>query len=128
MKALLDTHAFLWWNTDDPQLSARARAFIGDGRNEIYFSAASGWELAIKAARRRLKLPETPDRYVAERLRRHRFIPLAVELTHALHVYGLEQHHSDPFDRMLIAQSQLLALPLLTADRDIGLYDVEIIW
>ena len=57
MKALLDTHTFLWWNLDDPQLSATARAIIGDGKNEIFVSAASAWEIAIKYGKGRLALP-----------------------------------------------------------------------
>lgn len=128
MKALLDTHTFLWWNLDDPRLSSRAREVISDGRNEIYLSAASGWEIAIKAGKNRLTLPENPHQYVAQRMGRHRFIALPVELSHALHVFELPQLHSDPFDRLLIAQSQLEKMPLLTANPEIGRYAVEVIW
>lgn len=128
MNALLDTHVFLWWNMDDPQLSPTARAFIGDGQNEIYFSAASAWEIAIKFARERLALPQSPDRYVAERLSLHRFTPLPIQLSHALGVYTLPDIHRDPFDRLIIVQSQMEGLPLLTADADIARYDVEVIW
>lgn len=128
MKALLDTHTFLWWNLDDPQLSNKARDFIADGRNEIYLSAASAWEIAIKAAKQRLILPETPNHYVAERMRIHRFLSLPIELSHALHVFGLPQIHADPFDRLLIAQSQMENMPILTTDSEIAGYDVEVIW
>ncbi len=128
MRALLDTHTFLWWNLDHPQLSEEARQFIGNGGNEIYLSAASAWEIAIKAAIGRLTLPEAPDQYVANRMGRHRFIALPIELSHALHVYGLPQIHSDPFDRLLVAQSQLEQLPILTADDDIVRYEIEVIW
>lgn len=128
MNALLDTHTFLWWNLDDPRLSEEARHFIGHGGNEIYLSAASAWEIAIKAAIGRLTLPEAPDQYVANRMDRHRFTALPIELSHALHVYGLPQIHSDPFDRLLVAQSQLEQLPILTADDDIVRYEIEVIW
>lgn len=128
MKALLDTHTFLWWNMDAPQLSERARGFIGDGHNEIYFSAASAWEIAIKFAKGQLELPEPPDAYVASRLALHRFIPLPVQLSHALQVYKLPDIHQDPFDRLLVAQSQLEGLPLLSLDAEINQYDVTIIW
>ena len=128
MRALLDTHAFLWWTTDDPQLSAVARAFIGDGQNEIFFSAASAWEIAIKFAKGRLELPETPDEYVARRLAQHRFQALPIQLSHALRVAALPEIHTDPFDRLLVAQSQLESLPLLTADAEIARYEVERIW
>lgn len=128
MKALLDTHTFLWWNLNDPQLSETARAFISDGRNEIFLSAASAWELAIKYSKGRLELPETPEHYVAHRLTRHRFSALPIQLSHALQVYRLPDIHKDPFDRLLIAQSQLEGLPILSADSEVAQYDVEIIW
>jgi PIN domain nuclease of toxin-antitoxin system len=128
MRALLDTHAFLWWNLDDPQLSQTAREFISSGRNDVFVSATSAWEIAIKAAKGRLLLPETPDRYVAGRIRQHRFSALPIELSHALQVYGLPPLHSDPFDRLLVAQSQLESMPIITADTDIPRYEVDVIW
>lgn len=128
MKALLDTHTFLWWNMDSPKLSDRARRFITEGRNEIYLSAASGWEIAIKAAKGRLTLPETPDKYVADRMRLHRFSPLPIELSHSLEVFHLPDIHLDPFDRLLIAQSQLETMPIITGDTEIQRYDVDFIW
>jgi len=128
MKALLDTHTFLWWNINSPQLSDTARDFIADGSNEIYFSAASAWEIAIKYAKGRLDLPETPELYVAHRLVKHGFSPLPIQLSHALHVYQLPPHHQDPFDRLLIAQSQLEVLPLLSADSQIKCYNVALVW
>lgn len=128
MKALLDTHTFLWWNLDDPQLSDKAREFISDGRNEIYLSAASTWEIAIKAAKGRLELPDTPDQYVADRLRLHRLSALPIEISHTLHVYDLPLIHTDPFDRLLVAQSQMEGLPILTADIEIRRYQIEVIW
>jgi PIN domain nuclease of toxin-antitoxin system len=128
MRALLDTHTFLWWNLDTPQLSERVRQFISDGRNEIFFSAVSGWEIAIKYAKGRLELPEPPDVYVSQRLTSHRFIPLPIQMSHALEVYRLPYIHQDPFDRLLIVQSQMDDLPLLTVDADIARYGVNIIW
>ena len=128
MRALLDTHTFLWWNLDAPQLSSVAREFIATGDNEIFLSAATAWEIAIKAAKGRLTLPEPPDQYVAERMRLHHFSALPIELSHALEVYRLPDIHQDPFDRLLIAQSQLEKMPLLTADFEINRYQVEVIW
>ena len=128
MKALLDTHAFLWWNTDDPQLSQTAREFIGDGRNEIYLSAASAWEIAIKYGKGRLQLPQPPDTYVAQRMVHHRFTSLPVALSHALQVFTLPHIHQDPFDRLLVAQSSMENLPLLSADTEIHRYKVDVIW
>jgi PIN domain nuclease of toxin-antitoxin system len=128
MKILLDTHTFLWWNTEDPQLSPSAKAIITDGRNEIFISAASAWEMAIKTAKGRLILPESPALYVSSRMALNRFKPLPVQISHALHVYDLPRHHDDPFDRLLIAQCQREALPLLSKDEEIQKYDLEVVW
>jgi PIN domain nuclease of toxin-antitoxin system len=128
MRVLIDTHIFLWWNTNDPQLSLRAKEVISDGNNEVFLSAASAWEIAIKAAKKRLVLPEDPAKYVSSRMNQHRFQPLPVQVSHALHVYDLPFHHDDPFDRLLIAQSQLERLPLITVDSEIKKYEVKIIW
>ena len=128
MKALLDTHTFLWWNTNDRRLSPAARAFIADGRNQIFVSAASAWEIAIKSARGRLELPSAPDQYVADRMRSNGFSPLPIQISHALEVYRLPLHHNDPFDRLLIAQSRLEKLPLLSGDGEISRYDLQLMW
>ncbi len=128
MKVLLDTHTFLWWCLGAEQLSSRARDVIADGRNEIFLSSASAWELAIKAAKGQLTLPEEPARYVTSRMTQHRFLALPVQMSHALRVYDLPPHHVDPFDRLLVAQAQLESLALVTKDEDIRKYEVETIW
>lgn len=128
MRAILDTHTFLWWNMDDPQLSKEVREFIADGRNELFLSAASAWEIALKCTKGRLKLPQAPGQYVAERLAIHRISPLPVQISHAMHIYNLPDIHQDPFDRLLIAQSQLEDLPILTTDKEIAQYEVNTIW
>src|SRR5215208_886658 len=115
MKLLLDTHTFLWWNTEDPQLSSRARELIADGQNEIFLSAASVWEISIKAAKGKLVLPEVPGQYILSRIGLYRFRPLPVHISHAVRVYDLPHHHNDPFDRLLVAQSQVESLPLVSA-------------
>jgi len=128
MRAILDTHTFLWWNMDDPQLSKAAREFIRDGKNEVFLSAASAWEIAIKCARGRLILPEVPGQYVADRMVTHHFRSLPVQISHALQVFNLPDVHQDPFDRLLVAQSQMEDIPILTADPVIPQYGVSIIW
>jgi len=128
MKVLLDTHTFLWWIIDSPRLSARAREVIRDSENELFFSAASGWEIAIKAQLGRLQLPDNLEQFIAEQLALNAVLVLPIQLRHALHVYTLPQHHRDPFDRMLIAQSQVENLSLLTADPQITRYVVATIW
>ena len=82
----------------------------------------------IKAEKGRLELPDTPDQYVADRLRLHRFSALPIEISHTLHVYDLPSIHTDLFDRLLVAQSQMEGLPILTADIEIRRYQVEVIW
>jgi PIN domain nuclease of toxin-antitoxin system len=128
MKYLLDTHTFLWWNLDDPQLSEQAKEIIANGENEIFISAASAWEIAIKTAKGRLVLPEEPAQYLANRMSEYHFQALPVQISHAVHVYGLPGHHADPFDRLLISQCQLETMPLISKDKDIQKYDVEVIW
>ncbi|NPV30026.1 MAG: type II toxin-antitoxin system VapC family toxin [Firmicutes bacterium] len=128
MRALLDTHTFLWWITDDPQLSPRVREIISSGENKLFLSAASGWEMAIKAALGKLTFPGSLKIFIIEQLAVNGIDSLPVELAHALHVSTLPVIHRDPFDRLLIAQAQLENLPILTADPQIGRYDVEVIW
>jgi PIN domain nuclease of toxin-antitoxin system len=124
----MDTHTFLWWNTDDPSLSDHARTIISDPHNEVYLSAASVWEIAIKAAKGRLVLPEPAGLYITTRMDLYHFLPVPILVHHAAHVYELPPYHSDPFDRILVAQSWLESLPLLTRDEEIQRYDVETIW
>jgi PIN domain nuclease of toxin-antitoxin system len=128
LKAILDTNTFLWWNLDDPRLSVRARNFIAEGNNELYLSAAVAWEIAIKTAQGRLSLPESPDRYVTSRMNVYHFLPLAVQISHALHTFHLPGYHQDPFDRLLIAQSVMENLPILSGDEMIAQYGIPIIW
>ena len=128
MRALLDTHTFLWWITDDQRVSSRVRRILRNGSNEVFLSSVSGWEIIIKAQLGRLKLADDPARFIQEQIRLNSFQSLPVEMKHALHLFSLPTHHKDPFDRMLIAQAQLEGLPILTADTQIGLYSVEVIW
>ena len=128
MRALLDTHAFLWWVMDDPRLPATAREVLEDGANEILFSAASGWEIAIKTRLGKLTLSDDPRRFVTEQIAHNGFDLLPITLAHALHVWTLPDYHRDPFDRILVAQSQVTGLPVLTDDPLIGRYEVDCIW
>lgn len=128
MRVLLDTHAFLWWIADDPKLSPRAREIFAGGDNELFFSAASAWEIAIKTQIGRLKLPEKPDRFVPDQFSINAIKSLPIQINHALHVATLPDHHQDPFDRLLVAQAQLEGFPILSADPQIGKYRVDVIW
>jgi PIN domain nuclease of toxin-antitoxin system len=128
VKALLDTHAFLWWISDDPGLSEKAREIIADGRNDLFFSAASGWEISIKAGLGRLEAPENLQRFITDQLSRNAIQVLPIYLSHALHTGSLPDHHRDPFDRILVSQAILEEMPLLSADSHLSRYPVEVIW
>jgi PIN domain nuclease of toxin-antitoxin system len=124
VRILLDTHVFLWLQTEPGRLGEQLRV-LEDRRNELIVSAVSSWEIAIKYQLGRLVLPEPPERYVPERLRIMGANGLAIEHTHALAVAALAPLHRDPFDRLLVAQAGLLDLTVMTADRMIIQYPVE---
>ena len=128
MKLLLDTHAFLWWITDDAQLSPKARELISDSNNTMYWSAASSWEVSIKYALGRLPLPETPEEFLPAELGKNCIESLSVIDAHAFQAGCLPRHHADPFDRMLVAQAQIESLVILSNDRKLIHYDVDIHW
>jgi PIN domain nuclease of toxin-antitoxin system len=128
MRALLDTHAFLWWLLDSPQLSSGVHEVIGDPANEIYLSAASGWEIAIKAKLGRIEIEGDPGKVIPEQMVKNAFDGLPVQMSHALQVFNLPDLHRDPFDRILIAQAQVEDLSIITKDPAIGQYEVPTIW
>lgn len=123
MRLLLDTHVFLWLQTEPERLGAHLPA-VEDESTDLLVSAASSWEIAIKHGLGRLELPEPPGRYVPDRLRAIDAQPVAVEHAHALAVASLPRLHRDPFDRLLVAQSQALDAPIVTADPSVAQYDV----
>jgi PIN domain nuclease of toxin-antitoxin system len=128
MQALLDTHTFLWWNADDAKLSNNARELISNPNNSFFLSVVSAWEIIIKAQLGKLPLPEAPDLYISSRANYYSFQILSVEMKHVLQIWKLNNYHNDPFDRLLIAQSQVERLPIITADSKFSLYDITVIW
>ena len=128
MNLLLDTHTFLWWVTDDPQLSKKARELIGNGRNRVCWSAASSWEVAIKFALGRLPLPDIPEKFLLDALAANQIESLPITDLHAFRAGHLPRHHRDPFDRMLVAQAQVESLALLSNDPQCSLYEVRVVW
>ena len=124
----IDTHTFIWWVTDAPQLSETAKASIANPDNKLFFSLAGAWEIIIKVGTGKLSIPEEPDIYLNSRITDNRFEVLQIELPHVLQVAKLPDLHRDPFDRIIIAQSQITGMPILTIDRLIVQYDVEVIW
>jgi PIN domain nuclease of toxin-antitoxin system len=128
MKAILDTHAFLWWVLDNHRLSKTAHDFIIDPNNTIFLSAVSGWEMAIKWGIGKLTLPGQPDIFVEQQLEINNFTPLPIQMAHGLYAHELPGIHKDPFDRLLIAQSKIERLLLISADSIFQQYPVSLLW
>ena len=120
-RLLLDTHAFLWCLSNVLELAEAARAQIVDPRNDVYVSAITGWEIAVKRAKGRLTAPDNLGALVAER----GFCDLPLTFHHAEQAGNLPMHHRDPFDRFLIAQAQAEGLVIVTRDARIPLYGVR---
>ena len=127
MKLLLDTHVWLWMQTDPDRIRPEARDRIVDLRNEVLLSAASGWEIAIKYALGHLRLPVDPASYVPSRMARSGTTGLPIQHSHALAVAALPPYHRDPFDRLLVAQAMREGATLVTADAQIAQYDVQLL-
>jgi PIN domain nuclease of toxin-antitoxin system len=128
VRALLDTHALLWWLDGDRRLSRRARAVIGEEDNAVLISAASAWEISTKV--RLGKLPGAVEVAVElpAILRQQNFEPLSIAIAHAVRAGNLPGPHRDPFDRMLIAQAQAEDLALVSNERIFDTYGVRRIW
>jgi PIN domain nuclease of toxin-antitoxin system len=124
---LLDTHVWLWMLSEPERLSDEVRDQIADLDTAVLLSAASSWEIAIKHRLGKLTLPAPPREFVPDRLRRSGVLPLAIEHDHVLRVSELPDHHRDPFDRLLIAQALAMDLRLVTSDRQLDAYDVDIL-
>lgn len=125
MRLLLDTHAFLWAAGQSTKLSVAARAAVTDRGNDVYVSAAVAWEIAIKWAKGRLRLPFGADTYVPSRIAALGFTTLPVTIEHALAIAAQPSTHTDPFDRILIAQAQVEGLTLVTRDAAMLSYHVR---
>lgn len=125
MRLLLDSHVFLWMHGDPDRLSVRTRAALVDQDHELLLSVVVGWELGLKIASGRLRLPEPLQEYVTSRAHRARMTILPISLSHAFEAIDLPLHHGDPFDRMLVAQARVEGLTIVTADRAIAKYEVD---
>nr|WP_205708794.1 type II toxin-antitoxin system VapC family toxin [Kineococcus siccus] len=119
----MDTHVLLWWLSDDERLPERMRAAVADDENEVFVSAASAWEMSIKAALGKLTAPGG----LREEMEQQGFTELPISVDDALAAGALPRHHDDPFDRMLIAQATRRGLQLLTVDRRFSDYDVRLL-
>lgn len=128
MKYLLDTVVWLWSIDQVDRLSNTSREILSSGAEEIYFSAATAWELSIKARLGKLTLPVPPAECIPAFIAKQGLRPLPVTHLHAVKVYDLPSQHRDPFDRLLIAQAMLESMTILTADHVFEKYPVEVLW
>lgn len=125
MRLLLDTHVLLWWFMRSDRLKDTTRDVLADPENDVFISAVSTWEIAIKIAIKRLALPGVPAQYLPDRIRRAGLTELPVTTAHTYGVEALPMHHADPFDRMLIAQARYEAMTIVTSDSMFTKYDVQ---
>jgi len=124
LRLLLDTHAALWWLSNDDRFSARATEHVDDASNQLLLSAVVVWEVAIKRSIGKLV---TPDGF-GPALLSAGVLPLAVGFDHAAAVEHLPHHHRDPFDRLLVAQAQIEGATLVSSDEQLRAYDVPVLW
>ena len=128
MKYLLDTAIWLWSLDSVDRIGRRGLEIMNCGQEEIYFSAATAWEITIKYSLGKLRLPAPPGICVPAFTEKMALRPLPVTQMHALKVYDLPSHHRDPFDRIIIAQAMIEGLAVLTSDRDFRDYPIDIVW
>lgn len=128
MNVLLDTHTFLWFVLADPRLSTLARSLIEDERNAQFLSMASFWEMAIKYSNDKLPLTLPFEDFMTHYLGSNGIILLPVKVSHLVHVSSLPLHHRDPFDRLIIAQSLVEKMPVISIDGAFDAYGVSRLW
>jgi PIN domain nuclease of toxin-antitoxin system len=128
MSLLLDSHSFLWFIEGNPRLSAHARSLMADPANVLFLSIASVWEMAIKVSLGKLQLDQPFDALMPGQITLHSINVLDISLAHTIEVSRLPFHHRDPFDRLIIAQSQVERLPIVGIDGVFDLYGIERYW
>jgi PIN domain nuclease of toxin-antitoxin system len=125
---LLDTHAFLWFIANGPRLSSQAQTLIQNTGNRRLLSIAGLWEMAIKVSLGKLTLAQPFDQFIPRQLQLNQIEVLAIELPHLAAVVAMPFHHRDPFDRLMAAQCQVEALPIISTDPAFDAYSVRRIW
>jgi PIN domain nuclease of toxin-antitoxin system len=128
MKLLLDTCTFLWIAAEPERVSKAATEAFLDPANERFLSAASAWEIAVKYSLGRLPLPRNPQFFIAQVREKSGVVALAIDEESALHTARLPKLHTDPFDRMLVAQAIVHGLTVVTPDEAIAQYPVRLLW
>lgn len=127
MKLLIDTHTFLWFVNDDPRLSTSALALL-ESDDSVLLSIASVWEIAIKVSIGKLTLPQPFEHFIQEQLAVNDIALLPIRLSDCNQVLELPFHHRDPFDRMIIAQSLVENIPMISADSIFDSYGINRLW
>jgi PIN domain nuclease of toxin-antitoxin system len=125
---LLDTHTILWFVWDDPRLSHYAKSLVEDAGNRKLVSVAACWEIAIKVGLGKLDLGESCGVFLPREIARNNFEVLPINLEHAMAVEGLELHHRDPFDRLLVAQTIVEHISLVSSDTVFDGYGITRLW
>lgn len=128
MILLLDTHTFIWYVTDNSRLSRRVLELINDEDNEIFISIASLWEIAIKQSLGKLSFNQQFEVFITQQLSLNDFTLLDITISHLAQVSTLPLHHRDPFDTLLIAQSIVENIPVLSADTIFDAYSIQRFW
>ena len=128
MRVLVDTHTFLWDLADDPRSSRKARELLSSDKHELVFSLVSLWEIAIKIKTGKLNTIGSSVAYIRDEMKAYGMELLPIRYEHIVQLESLPHHHSDPFDRLLIAQSITESLPILTGDKVFQRYDAKIVW
>lgn len=128
MRALLDTHALLWFVLDDPQLSAAAKSLIENPANDVLVSPASYWEIAIKVGLGKLDLHSSYDDFIERGIVGNDFAILPIKPKHTSLLTAPPMHHRDPFDRLLVAQALIEDLAVVSLDEALDAYGVQRLW
>lgn len=128
MRILLDTHVFLWWDSDPGKLSARVNSLLSNPEHIIVLSVASTWEIQIKKQLGKLSLSIPLDELIESQQQINEIEILPVHLAHVLMLDNLPPHHKDPFDRIIISQAKVEDIVIVSADPVLAKYDIEIVW
>ncbi len=128
MKVLVDTHTFLWALLYDHRLTAKAKHILRSSEHELVFSLVSLWEIAIKIKTGKLNTIGSSVAYIRDEMNAYGMELLPIRYEHILQLESLPHHHSDPFDRLLIAQALTESLPILTGDKAFAHYGAKVIW
>ncbi len=128
MKLLLDTHAFIWWDSDPARLSPQVLALCQDPTNTILLSVVSAWEMQVKLQLGKLTLALSLQTLIENQQQQNHIELLPIQIEHILALDGMPPHHKDPFDRLLIAQANVEDAVLISHDAIFSHYDVNVQW